>query len=173
MARSRARRRSDARSRILSQGLTAGLIGYTALALLVALADVLGGASPVRTASVLGASLFYGVTDPAELALEPAYVVAYNVAHLLVFLMLGVLASALTALADRRNHLWFVSACFHLFIAFHAIAFVQALSEEMEELVAARTIWAGGIAASLAMAGYVVWTHPRMRRSPGWAAWGP
>jgi len=153
---------------ILAQGALAGLIGYAFLAALMSLVDLLMGRSPLHSAAVLGASIFYGATDPSRIEVLPAYVLAYNGAHLLVFLVLGIVAAALATLADRGRQLWYVSAVLYVFIAFHAIGAVQGLAVDVRSELSARTLWAGGLIASATMAAFLVWRHPRMRRPQAW-----
>lgn len=154
---------------ILTQGALAGLIGYVTLAALVSLMDMSNGESAFRTAAVLGAAMFYGVTDPSQVQILPDYVLAYNGAHLLAFLAFGVIAAALAALADRGSQLWYLSAFFYIFIAFHSIGFVQAMSEETRSALPSTTIWIGGVVAAIAMGLYLVRAHPKMRRAQSWS----
>ena len=74
--------------RVLKQGTVAGLMGYLVVATVFALANVATGQSPFQTAAVLGATLFYGVTDPAAVTVTPAYLFAFNGLHLVTFLKL-------------------------------------------------------------------------------------
>ncbi len=154
---------------ILTQGAIAGLIGYVTLAALVSLMDLSNGVPALRTAAVLGATIFYGISDPAQIEILPDYVLAYNGAHLLAFLALGVIGAALAVLADRGRQLWYLSAFFYIFVAFHSIGFVQAMSEEMRAALPSTTIWIGGIVAALAMGLYLVRAHPKMRRAQSWS----
>jgi len=156
------------KSTVLAQGAIAGLIGYATLAITMTALDLISGLSPFHTAAVLGATLFYGVSDTTGLAILPDYVLAYNGAHLLAFLAFGVIAAALATVADRGRQLWYVSAFFYVFVAFHSIGAVQALSAETRASLSASAIWVGGIVASAAMAVYVVRAHPRMRRPQSW-----
>ncbi len=157
------------RATLLSQGALAGFIGYATLAGLVSIIDTASGRSPFHTAAVLGASLFYGITDPAQAQVLPAYVLAYNGAHLLVFLLLGMIGAALATVADRGSQLWYLSTFFFIFVAFHAIGALQAVSESMRSSLSESMIWIGGIAAAVAMGGYLMWAHPRMRQPQDWA----
>jgi hypothetical protein len=158
------------RATLMSQGTLAGCIGYATLAGFVSIIDLVGGRSPFHTAAVLGAALFYGVTDASQLQVTPAYVLAYNGAHLLVFLLLGLIGSALAAVADRGSQLWYVSVFFFIFVAFHAIGALQALSDGMRTALPESMIWVAGIAAALAMGAYLMRVHPQMRRPQRWDA---
>jgi hypothetical protein len=161
---------SISRSTLLAQGLLAGCLGYAALAGLVSVVDVASGRSPFHTAALLGASLFYGISDPARVEVLPAYVFAYNGAHLLVFLLLGLIGASLATLADRGNQLWYLATFFFIFVAFHAIGALQAISSDMRSELSAQVIWIGGIVAATVMGAYLLRVHPRMRRTQRWDA---
>lgn len=156
------------RTTLLSQGVVAGLLGYGVLSGLISAVDVANLRSPFHSAAVLGASLFYGITDPAQVQVIPAYVLAYNGAHLLVFIVLGIIGAALATLADRGGQLWYITAFFFVLVSFHAIAAVQAMSAGMHESLSDRSIWVGGIVAGALMGGYLMKVHPRMRQAQRW-----
>ncbi len=158
------------RTKLLSQGVLAGCIGYATLAGVVSLIDLAAGRSPFHSAAVLGASLFYGVADASQVSVTPAYVLAYNGAHLIVFLLLGVIGSALATIADRGKQLWYVSVFFFIFVAFHAIGALQALSDSMRTSSSERMIWVAGVAAALTMGAYFMIVHSRMRQPQRWDA---
>lgn len=154
--------------RILRQGAVAGMLGYLIVAGIFAIANVLAGQSPFRTAAELGAALFYGARDPSQVAVTPAYVFAYNGAHLVVFLAFGFAAAWLASLADRGSQLWYVALFLFLFVAFHLIGGVQALAVPMQTALSAPMIWVAGFAAAVAMAAYLVWMHPALRTAQRW-----
>jgi hypothetical protein len=154
--------------RILGQGLVAGLIGFATIAVVLAVVNLAAGRSPFFTAAVLGAALFYGISDPALVSVTPAYVFAYNGVHLAVFLVFGLVAAALAAVADRGWQLWYLALFFFIFIAFHLIAAVEALAAPMRATLPDAVVWGAGIAASVLMATYLIRAHPRMRTRQSW-----
>ena len=154
--------------KVLEQGAVAGLIGFAAVAVIFAALNLAQGRSPFYTAALLGASLFYGATDPAQVAVAPPAVFAYNGLHLVVFLAFGIIASALAIVADRGRQLWYVALFFFLFVSFHLEGFVQALSYPMRQAIPEVAVWSAGIAASLAMGAYILRQHPRMRAPQPW-----
>ena len=153
--------------RVLKQGAIAGLIGFATVALLLAVANVMGGHSPFSTASALGAALS-GASDPAIAPIAVGYIVTYTAVHLAVFVGLGVFAAALATLADRGWQLWFVSLFFFLFISFHLFAAVQALGTPVQSVLPDVLVWIVGVAASLMMALYLLRVHPRLRAAQQW-----
>ena len=79
---------------LLAQGLLAGVLGHVTAAVVFAVANAMAGRPLLYTPAVLGASLFYGLTDPSQLEIRAAYVFAYNGTHLLVFIAFGLVAAA-------------------------------------------------------------------------------
>lgn len=156
-------------SKALAQGTVAGLIGFGTVALFFAVLNVAHGRSPFYTAAVLGAAVFHGVTTPAHASVTPETVIPYNALHLFVFIGFGIAAAALAQLADRGSHLWYVGLFFYMFVAFHLVAFVQALTTPMRAAIGEVDIWVAGIAASTVMALYLLWRHPAARRPQSWA----
>lgn len=154
--------------RAIGQGLVAGLIGFATVAFVFAVANAVAGRSPLYTSALLGATLFEGATDPTRVTVTAANVLAYNALHLTVFLVFGVLASALASLADRGWQLWFVALFFFLFFSFHLEAAVQAFAAPVRSALSGAAIWGAGIAASVAMAAYLLRAHPRIRARQSW-----
>ena len=158
----------DSWRRILVQGMTAGLIGFVTVALMFAVVNVSIGRSPFYTSALLGAALFYGASDPAQVAVTPATVLAYSGLHLLVFLAFGVVAAALSSMADRGKQLWYVALFFFIFLAFHLEGAVQLFAAPMRPVLSDGAIWSAGIAGAVAMIGYLLWQHPKIRARQAW-----
>jgi hypothetical protein len=152
----------------LSQGLIAGIIGFATVAVVLAVANIAGGRSPFYSANVLGSVLFYDVTDPASVPVTVLPVLAYTAIHLAVFVAFGLVAAALAALSDRGWQLWFVGLFFMIFISFHMFAAVQLLAAPARTVLSEAMIWVAGVAASIAMIGYLVRAHPGMRTGQPW-----
>ena len=158
----------ESREGTIGHGLIAGFVGYAVVALMGTVVSLVAGRSPFYAAAMLGALLTGAGVDPATFDVTPAHVLAYNGAHLLVFLAFGIVGSWLAALADRGAHLWYVALFLFMFIGFHMIAVAQTFSEPVRAALSESAIWAGGVLASLAMAGYLVVAHPRMRSAQRW-----
>lgn len=149
--------------RVLGQGLVAGVLGHIVVAVIFAVANLAAGRSPLHTPALLGASLFYGLTDPAQLEIRAEYVFAYNGTHLLIFLLLGLAGSWLTMIADRGWQLWYLATFFFMFIAFHIFGMVQLLALPVRSAFSDVLLWAAGLLATGVMGAYFVLTHPRLR----------
>ena len=154
--------------RVLQQGLVAGLIGYFSVAIVVALANVTMGQSPFQTAAVLGATLFYGATDPAAVTVIPAYVFAFNGLHLVTFIGFGIVGAWLSALATRGAQLWYFALFFWLLVAAHIIGAAQVFALPLEETLPGAAVWGAGIGASILMAAYLYRANPSLRAKEAW-----
>jgi hypothetical protein len=146
------------RARILSSGTLVGFAGAAAVAIWFLLYDLAAGI-PFRTPALLGAALFEGLQDPAALTITPALVLEYSIVHGLAFLMFGIAAAALFALADRDRHLLFF--IFMLFCCFE-VAMLAALMILESWLVHALQPWAilgANLVATVVMLGILFRDH--------------
>lgn len=151
------------RSTMLWQGLLAGLIGYSTTVISFAVGNVVVGHSPFYTPALLGGALFYGVRDLAGVVVWAGPVLAYNGFHLVVFLVLGAFASWLAQVAERGPHLWYVGVTFYIFVAFHLYGVAFALPAPLRDALLGWGTMMCGMLASLAMALFLLWAHPRLR----------
>ncbi len=158
----------EERTKVLSQGLLAGLIGYGVVALVFGVANLIAGRSIFYTAALLGGSLFYGVHDPARITVTAEYVFAYNGAHLLVFLMFGLVSAWLASVSERLTQFWYVGLVMFFFVAFHIVAAMQVVAIPVQHLISGWAIWTAGAAAAAAMAAYLLSVHPRIRLGESW-----
>ena len=159
---------SERSARLLVQGAVAGVIGYVTVAIVFGFANLFVGRSFFHTAAVIGATLFYGVTDPTTVTVTAAYVLAFNGLHLATFLVFGVIGAWLAELADRGDQLWYLSLMFWMLVALHMIGAAQMLAVPLENVISAAAIWIAGIAASVAMAVFLLSEHPMLRKAQSW-----
>lgn len=147
------------RSEVLAQGLIAGLLGYIAVVLFFVVVNVIGGRSPFHTAAVLGSTLFYGLPDPTQVAIEPGPILAYNGVHMLLSLILGTVGAWLLYETERHHFVWYFA--FFIFLAgfILAIVFVGVVGAEITHalpwwsVVLANVVWAA------VMGGYLWFMH--------------
>ncbi|OGF21705.1 MAG: hypothetical protein A2V63_12875 [Candidatus Eisenbacteria bacterium RBG_19FT_COMBO_70_11] len=150
-------------SHALYQGLVAGVIGYAVVALFFMVVNLVAGRPALFTADVLGLALFYGVADAGARAIEPGPVLAYNGAHLLVFLLLGLAASWLVFLSERGPQFWYIGLVIFIFILFHMFGAFLLVTEPIRAAISSWSILGASLAADLAMAAYFLATHPQLR----------
>jgi hypothetical protein len=145
-------------TRVVREGLIAGLAGAGTVALWFLLYDLAAG-MPLRTPALLAATLFHGLRDPSALAVTVPLVLQYTVVHGLAFLIFGWAVAGLLALADREPRLLFgvvmLFCCFEVF----SIALIVILAEWLFDTLAWWTILAGNVLASVVMLGYFFRGH--------------
>jgi len=139
-------------TRIVREGLSAGMLGAAAVALWFLLYDAAAGA-PLRTPALLGAALFHGLRDPSALVIAWPLVLEYTLVHGAAFIAFGWMAAGLLALADREPRLLFafimLFCCFEVF----TFAMISVLAHWLLETIAWWTILAGNLLASAVMLG--------------------
>src|SRR5439155_4873572 len=90
--------------KLYQEGIVAGVLGAAAIALWFLILDTIQG-RPLYTPTVLGTALFkagHGLESPQTLAVSFDMVLVVTWVHLLIFAVVGGLASRLLALAEER-----------------------------------------------------------------------
>jgi hypothetical protein len=106
------------KSRYISEGIIAGMIGAAIVAVWFLIYDAAQG-RPFRTPALLGAATFEGVKDPSSVPVAAHLVLQYTVLHGVVFAMIGVLIAYLIVSAQREPNrllmLFIALLCFEVF----------------------------------------------------------
>ncbi len=152
------------REKILLGGLVTGLIGYGTVVVLLAVFNIIAGRSPFYTAALFGNNLFFGGSG-AEVEVTTAPVVVYNMVHLAVFLLIGLLASWLVTLGEEyplaRYLLFFVLVA----VAVHLYMLLVFFTTPMLGGTAWLQIGIPSLTAAALMGWYLLKTHPVLRRT--------
>ncbi|MBI1735740.1 MAG: hypothetical protein HYR51_11255, partial [Candidatus Rokubacteria bacterium] len=127
-------------------------------------ADAIAGRPLLYTPALFGGALFYGVTSPSEVTVALAPVLAYTAVHLVAFLVIGLIAAGLAAVASRYHDAWYLGVNLFLLVIAHASGVVLALTERLQGVVSASLVAAATLAAVGAMAAYLLWANPPLRR---------
>lgn len=155
--------RAQARDTLIS-GLWAGVIGYGAVVVIIALLNVLAGRSPFYTAALFGSALFYHLRDPAALVVAPGPVLAFNMVHMVVFLGLGFLCAWLVSLAERFPTTQYLVLVVLLFVALHVYFAMAFLTRPLLGELVWWHVGIASLAAAIGMGWYLLATHPFLRR---------
>src|SRR5262245_16822611 len=91
---------------VVREGVLVGLVGAATVAVWFLVYDRAAGA-PLRTPALLGSALFFGLREPMELQVTTGPVLAYTVVHVAAFVVFGLAAAGLFALADRDRRVLF------------------------------------------------------------------
>jgi hypothetical protein len=141
-----------------------GVIGFAAVVLVFTAADALAGRPILFTPALLGGALFYGVTSPSEVIIGPAPVLTYTAIHLFAFLILGAIAAGFASIASRHRHVWFLVVNLFILVLAHASGVVLTLTESLQGVVSGWLVASATTAAAVAMAAYLIWANPSLRR---------
>lgn len=143
---------------VLREGIVAGLIGATVVAVWFLFFDVARG-RPFLTPGLLGAAVFQGVTSPIGLQITPGPVLGYTILHGLAFIAFGVVAASVMAVSEREPTLFvafvILFACFEVFV----FGVIGALSQSMLGALVWWAILVGNLLASIAMLWYLFRAH--------------
>ncbi len=148
-------------SRTYEEGIVAGLIGATVIALWFFVLDALHG-RPLYTPTVLGTALFGSAreSNPFEMALMFTWV------HVLVFAVLGGIAARLLALAERDPNYGFGILLLFVVFEFGFVVVGMFFAADVVASLSWPSILIGNLLAAAAMALYFRRRHPNLRISP-------
>jgi hypothetical protein len=153
-----------ARRSVLREGIIGGLLGAATVAAWFLVFDALRG-RPLLTPSLLGAAVFYGVRDPADVSVMLGPILGYTVLHALAFVAFGIVAAAFIALSEREPALFIavviLFACFEMFF----LGVVGALGQSMVGALVWWAILIGNLLAAAAMLWYFFVGHRALPRT--------
>src|SRR5918911_338196 len=144
----------------LREGTIAGALGATVVAIWFLIVDVIA-AHPLYTPRALGAALF-SVLGPLGVESPTLYVVAYTVVHYIVFIVAGLLATAVIHAAQREPTV--LAGAFVLFIVFELAfyGFVSLLANTLLRELAWYNVAIGNLLAAGVMGTYLWRRHPAL-----------
>ena len=155
-------------SRLFQDGIVAGTLGAATIALWFLLLDTISG-QPLYTPTVLGTALFRGgagLESPHTLPISFDMVLAFTWLHMLVFVVIGGLASLLFAQAERRPSLGFGIVLLFVVFEFGFIAVAIVFAETVLKALTMPAILVGNLLAAAAMAVYLWRRHPQLSIEP-------
>ncbi len=144
------------------EGLIAGLVGASAVAIWFLLVDLIAGHA-FYTPGLLGNALFslFGPTTGESLV---THVVGYTVFHLLAFAGLGLAAASLLHAARKQPAV--LAGLLLLFVAFQVAFYGVTEVLSMNELLGGMAWWSIGAAnllAAFGMGRYLLREHPELK----------
>jgi uncharacterized membrane protein YphA (DoxX/SURF4 family) len=147
---------------VLHEGVIAGLIGATCIAVWFFIVDLIAG-HPLFTPATLGRALFR-VFGPEPAGESTAlYVVTYTIVHYVAFIVVGLIAAGVISLSRREPSILVGFAI--LFIAFEVGFYaVVALLQHATPLgaLAWYQVMVGNLIAAIAMGAYILRVHPAL-----------
>lgn len=143
---------------VAREGAIAGVIGAVVVAGWFLVYDAAAG-ELFRTPAILGAAIFQGIFNPAQVRVTLPLVLGYTALHFFAFVMFGIATAVLLRAADFEP-VFALAAIFLL--AIFEIFFVGALAAFDEAAIAALGFWkilAGNVLAMVAMLIYFETRH--------------
>lgn len=147
------------RAQILTHGLIAGFISYAAVVIFFALVNLIAGRSPFHTAAALGSTLFYGLTETAQLAIEPGPVLAYNGVHLVLSLLAGTIGAWLLFEIEQHHFMWYFVLFVFLAGFLYSLLAIGIVGAEIAHLVPWWSIVTANLLWVISLGTYLVYQH--------------
>lgn len=147
---------------VLRDGVIAGLIGATAVAVWFFIVDVVAG-HPLFTPDTLGHALF-SVTGPVAMHERGAFIAAYTVFHYAAFIVAGIIAASVVDMAGEEPSVVLLAVL--IFVAFEIgfYAFVAILQHSTPlGALAWYQVLIGNIIAAVAMCWYLWRARPMLK----------
>ena len=160
--------RSSKVSTVYTEGLIAGVIGATVIAVWFFILDLIQG-RPFYTPMVLGTALFggeNGLTGPEPFHTSWDPTLMFTWVHGMVFVFIGGIVSLLLGLAERNPNLGFGILLLFVILEFGFIMAALILAEPILGLLAWPAVFIGNLLPASAMAGYFWYRHLGMTILP-------
>ncbi len=153
---------------LYQQGIVAGVIGASTVAVWFFLVDLFNG-RPFYTPNVLGTALFrhgIGLDNPQALAISLEMVLVYTWVHGMVFCLIGGIASKLLNLAEHSVNVGFGILLLFVIFEFGFIGAASVFAESILRALAWPSVLLGNLLAAVAMAAYFRRHHPNLEIQP-------
>jgi hypothetical protein len=153
-------------TRIVREGIVAGLIGAAAVAAWFLVFDLIQR-TPFQTPAVLWQGLVRGAVPTGAVSAGVGPVLGYTVIHVLAFAAFGIVAAALVAGAEREPAMLLALLIFFAAFEVFFLALVTFLARPVLGLVAWWAILIGNFFAALSMLGYFFRRHRALAETLG------
>ena len=142
------------------EGIRAGLVGASIIALWFLVVDTIAG-RPFYTPALLGEALFRG-GEAGTAAAKPSLemVAGFTWVHYLVFMLIGVGAARLMALAERNPNLGFGIVLFFAVFEFGFLLASMVFAEDVLQQLAWPAVLIGNLLAAAGMS-WILWRGHR------------
>lgn len=151
-------------SRVVREGVAAGLLGAAVVAVWFLILDMIVG-RPLFTPAALGSAMLYGAAAADSVVVSPGTVLGYTLYHIAAFTLLGVVASALITQVEKFPPLVF--GLIVLFVVFETfvVLLVAMLGAWLMQELAWWGVLVGNILAALSIGEFLRRRHPRLQEA--------
>ncbi len=150
--------------RTVREGILAGIIGATVVAIWFLIVDAIAG-NVLFAPAALGSAIFFGATSPAQVTVDFTTVAGYTLIHYLAFIGVGLIAAAVVRGAEDSPPL--VLGLALLFVVAETL-FIGLVAIAANWILGSFAWWAivvGNVLAALAMGAYLWKTHPALQKT--------
>jgi len=148
----------------IREGLVGGVLAAVAVMVWFLILDVVRG-QLFFTPAALGSALFHGARGTAEVVLTVPVVLGYTGVHLVAFLAVGLVASAMVEGARREPPLLLAMVLFFVTLEVMFIGLMAIMAIWLLESLSWWTVVAANLIAAAVLGGYLLWEHPEIRES--------
>jgi hypothetical protein len=148
-------------SRLLREGVVAGLVGAVAVAAWFLVLDGVQG-RVLFTPAALGSALFLGASGPADVSITTPIVAGYTALHVAAFILVGLLGAALMRGAEREPHVLLGAVLLFVTLEAFVIGMIAIAAVWLLDVIAWWMIAAANLIAALGMGTYLWREHPRL-----------
>jgi hypothetical protein len=154
-------------TKVYVEGITAGVIGASIVAIWFFILDVIEG-RPFYTPTTLGTALFSGreALSSGEHLHPFTATVMYTWVHLLVFAVIGVVASGLLNWVEKNPSVGFGTLLFFVFFVFFFVVSSFIFASPILGALAWPAVLGGNLLAAGGMGLYLWYRHPKLVVSP-------
>jgi hypothetical protein len=149
----------------IREGLLAGLVGATAVALWFLLIDAVAGRL-LFTPAALGSAVFLGSRGVEAVEITTTTVLGYTALHYAAFLLVGLVAAGIVAAAEEQSEAVLLGGVL-LFVTFEAlsIGMLTIIAAWLVDALAWWNIAVANLIAAVSMAGFLLLRHPHLLRA--------
>ncbi len=150
--------------RIVREGIVAGVIGATAVAVWALLFDLVTR-QILYTPAALGSALFYGANVTSQVQITAGTVLGYTVIHYAAFVAVGFAAAAMLTAARREPGVLIGAMLVFVTLEASFIGMIALFAGWILTALGGWNVAIGNVVAALAMGWYLWRVHPEVR---GW-----
>jgi len=150
--------------RTIREGLIAGLLGAVAVMVWFLVLDVIR--RPLFfTPGALGSALFFGARGATEVQVSVETVLGYTGVHVVAFMIVGMIASALTEAARREPPLLLGMVLFFVTLEVLFIGLLAIVATWLLNSIAWWMVVVANLIAGVVMGAYLLHEHPELREN--------